>query len=191
MDKPRLYKKSRGHADRDALLDIGQPIGGSKQIMPIMLDGSVAAPDMTIRSAYDRNHEFVLARRYRDALADIGDLVDPNVGLEQNLASLRERIGAAGPTTDPLALIPYAILSAVRMQAAADARVATLNVAASLRYDNQGGRRYACNCHAADHLQFHPTSRTSRACGGLARAAASSPRARPSSGWGLLCAQLE
>jgi hypothetical protein len=164
---PRIYKKSRGHTDRDALLDVRLPIGESNQIVPIMLDEGAVTPETTIQSVYDRNYAFALAKRYTEALGDIralaneygttiGSILDPDAGLEQNLAALRERIGISVPTTDPLLLTPYAKLSTIELQAAADARVATLQVSTSLRYDNQGGARYACNCYAADYLQFHP-----------------------------------
>lgn len=162
---PRIHKKSRGHSDRDALLDTQQPIGYSNHLVPIMLDGSAVMGKLTVQQVYDANYEFALAKRYQEALADIGELaqeygatidtlVDPEAGIDQNLASLRAKL-ASVPTTDPFQLTPYMKLSMAKIQAAADARIATLHVNVSLRYDNQGGARYACNCYAADYLQFH------------------------------------
>jgi hypothetical protein len=162
---PRIHKKSRGHMDRDALLDTQRPIGATNHVVPIMLDGSAVMPEMTVGQAYDNNYEFALGKRYQEALADIGELaqeygttldalVDPQIAIDQNLTSLRATLSGV-PTTDPFLLMPYAKLSMAKIQAAADARIGTLNVNVSLRYDNQGGARYACNCYAADYLQFH------------------------------------
>lgn len=163
----RLYKLAGGIKDRDALLDLQQPIGTSNYVVPIMLDGGAISPETTFQQAYDRNYDFTLKKRYQEALADIevlakeygvapGSIVDASATLEQNIAKLYEEIGSSVPTTDPLLLAPYAKLSMVKTQASADARIATLHVEVSPRYDNQGGARYACNSYAADHLQFHP-----------------------------------
>jgi hypothetical protein len=164
----RIHKKSRGHIDRDALLDTQRPIGDTSHVVPIMLDGIAVMPEMTVQQAYDHNYEVALAKRYQDALADIRELaqefdttldalVDPAITIDQNLTSLRATLSGV-PTTDPFVLTPYTKLSMAKIQAAADARISTLNVQASLRYDNQGGARYACNCYAGDYLQFHPDS---------------------------------